>query len=79
MRVNICTILAVALGTVSQAVAATSPALETASLRTITVEDAKRLSQDTSGALQLDACKRRSKSAAGGTLEAWRGSLAVVG
>jgi len=64
MRLNICTILAVALWTVPQAVAAATPALETASLRTITVEDAKKFSQDTSGALPLDALSTLSLEAA---------------
>ena len=57
MRVNVCTILAVLLWTATQAVTAVAPALETASIRTITVEDAKRLSQDRSGTLLLDGLK----------------------
>lgn len=64
MRVNVCTILAVLLWTAPQAVTAVAPALETASIRTITVEDAKRLSQDRSGALPLNGLTALSPEAA---------------
>ena len=64
MRVNVCTILAVLLWTATQAVTAVAPALETASIRTITVEDAKRLSQDRSGTLLLDGLTTLSPEAA---------------
>ena len=57
--------LAIALsGCLFLLVTAVAPALETASIRTITVEDAKRLSQDRSGTLLLDGLATLSPEAA---------------